>query len=212
MENIFLGTEIFNGYAMIELILRLTLDISLMTILIFGVYRSKVEDSHGYVFTFFIFNIVIFFICFLLSALELSIGFGFGLFALFSILRYRTVSINIREMSFLFVVISLAIINSLPYTKISWFELLFIDGALVGGVTLLHHLVFRNSMDSMLVKYEKIELIKPERKQELLEDLKKRTGMEINHVRVEHINFMTDTADLRIYVKRMPAPSYTPEP
>jgi hypothetical protein len=212
MENHFLGTDIFNGPRLLELILRLGIDFGLMLILVLQVYRKKVEDSQGYVFTFFVFNLVLFFICYLLSALELSIGFGFGLFALFSILRYRTVTLNIREMSFLFVVISLAIINSLPYSKLSWVELFFIDASLVGGVILLNHLVFKNVMDTMLIKYERIELIQPEHKQELLADLRTRTGLEISHFRIESVNFMSDSADIRVYVKRMPTPSYNTEP
>lgn len=212
LENLFFGAEIFNGERLALLTIRLVIDVILVAFLVFKVYRSRVEDSQGYVFTFFIFNIVIFFTCYLLSAIKLDIGFGFGLFALFSILRYRTVTINIREMSFLFVVISLAIINALPYTILSWVELIFIDLAVVAGVMILHHIVYKDNLDSMLVRYEKIDLIRPEKKAELLEDLRKRTGLDIRTLRVESISFMTDTAEIRIFIPRKSIPTYTQEP
>jgi hypothetical protein len=208
----FLGAPLFDGMAMLTLVVRLAIDLLVISLLVFGVYRAKAEDSQGYVFTFFIFNLVIFFICHLLSAVELSMGFAFGLFALFSILRYRTVTINIREMAFLFVVISVAIVNALPYRQLSWTELVFIDLMLLGGAAVLHTIVYREPVESLVVKYEKVHLLVPERRQELLDDLRKRTGMDIRHIRVEQINLMTDSADIRIYTLRKGISSLPQEP
>lgn len=208
----FLGLPWFDGAALTHLLVRLGLDLSLISLLVFGVYRAKAEDSQGYVFTFFVFNLVIFFICHLLAAVELSMGFAFGLFALFSILRYRTVTINIREMAFLFVVISVAIVNALPYRHLSWAELGLIDLVLLGGVALLHKFVYRQPIESLLVRYEKVHLLVPERRAELLDDLRKRTGLEIHNIRVEQLNLMTDSADIRIYTVRKGISSLPQEP
>lgn len=208
----FLGSPLFDGLALATLGFRLLMDLVLISLLVFGVYRAKAEDGQGYVFTFFVFNLVIFFICHLLAAVELSMGFAFGLFALFSILRYRTVTINIREMAFLFVVISVAIVNALPYRQLSWAELVLINVVLLGGVALLHSFVYRTPIESLVVKYEKVHLLVPERRQELLEDLRKRTGFEIRNIRVEQINLMTDSADIRIYIVRKGISSLPQEP
>jgi hypothetical protein len=212
LDLTFLGSPLYDGPALAMLMFRLGLDLALISLLVFGVYRAKAEDSQGYVFTFFVFNLVIFFICHLLSAVELSMGFAFGLFALFSILRYRTVTINIREMAFLFVVISVAIVNALPYRQLSWAELVLIDVVLLGGVALLHRVVYRQPIESMMVKYEKIQLLVPERRQELLQDLRKRTGLDIRNIRIEQINLMTDSADIRVYTVRNGISSLPQEP
>jgi hypothetical protein len=207
-----LGSPFFDGERLLVLGVRLLLDLVVMSILVLGVYRSKADDSQGYVFTFFTFNLVIFFICHLLSAVEISMGFAFGLFALFSILRYRTVTINIREMAFLFVVISVGLINALPYKSLSWVELLLIDTLLLAGTALLHKMVYSNPTDSLLVRYEKLDLIAPQRRAELIEDLRKRTGLEVTSIRIEHISLMTDSADIRIFVSRKSVSSFPQEP
>jgi hypothetical protein len=195
------GIPLFDGDRISLLLVRLSLDLLVAGLVVFGVYRSKSEDGNGYIFTFVVFNLIIFFICYLLSAVELSLGFAFGLFALFSILRYRTVTVNIREMAFLFVVISVGIINALPYKSLTWVELLLIDGCLLGGTALLHQLLYRHPSSSLLLKYERMDLLEPQKKSELMADLKSRTGLDVTSVRVESMNFITDSAELRVFFK-----------
>jgi len=147
------------------------------------------------------FSIIIFFVIFLLNNVKLSIGFAFGLFAVFAILRYRTATIPIREMTYLFVVITVALLNALANKKVTYAELLFTNLAIVSAIYLMEKANFRKQMMSMYVNYEKIENIKPQRHQELLKDLKERTGLDIVRLDILRVNFMTDTARIKIFYK-----------
>lgn len=207
-----LGMPLFDSDRMTLLAVRIALDLLVVGLIVFGIYRKKSEDGNGYIFTFFIFNQVIFFICHLLSAVELSMGFAFGLFALFSILRYRTVTVNVREMAFLFVVISIGIINALPYKSLSWAELILIDIALLGGTAILHNILYRNPLSSVLLKYERIELLVPERRNELITDLRARTGLDVKSVRVESMSFLTDSAEIRVFFSSATVSALPQEP
>jgi len=150
-------------------------------ILIFGfIYYPAHRSRKDYVFTFFVFNILIYFIAGLLRDVQLTLGFGFGLLALFSILRYRTEQIQIKEMSYLFIAISLPFMNSLFLaTRITYQELLLINGFVVVMVLFLEKGWGVNYEGERLVLYEKIDLVQPNREQELLEDLRQRTGLDV---------------------------------
>ena len=198
----FLFMDLWNTESILHLGVSLGLDLLMVSIVVLLGYKRQSVMGKGFVFTFYIFNLIIFFICYLLSAVELSLGFGFGLFALFSILRYRTITIDIREMTFLFVVIALGIINALPYKSLTFSELLLIDAIIVASVFVLHKLEFGDGIQSLLIRYERIEFVKSNQKLELLADLKARTGLEIVRFEIESINFMTDTAEIRVYYKK----------
>ena len=198
----FLFTRFWDSEAMTTLGIRLLLDLTMVSIVVLLGYKKQSIMGKGFVFTFYIFNLIIFFICYLLSAVEMSLGFGFGLFALFSILRYRTITIDIREMTFLFVVIALGIINSLPYKSLSFSELLAIDVIIVASVFVLHKIEFGDGLQSLLIRYERIEFVKANQKKELMDDLTLRTGLNIVRFEIESINFMTDTAEIRVYYRK----------
>ena len=149
--------------------------------------------------TFLAFNTVIFFVLRLLSSINLSVGLGFGLFAIFSVLRYRTNPIPIREMTYLFVIIALPVMNSI-LTSENGFEVLLPANLLIilvlyaveqgwGFQFVAHKTIF----------YEKIELIQPEKRQLLLEDLRQRTGLPITNFEIGYIDFLRDTAKIEIF-------------
>jgi hypothetical protein len=162
----------------------------------------RVKDDKDYVFTYIMFNILTFFICFLLRKVPMQMGFALGLFAVFGILRYRTEAIPIRQMTYLFIVIGISMINALSNKSISIFEVLFTNGLIALITYLIDRLWFQTVEEKKSIVYEKIELIKPENKQELIQDLKERTGLPIHEVKVDKIDFLKDTAAVTIYYNR----------
>ena len=142
-------------------------------------------------------SVSIFFLIYLLGSVKVKIGFALGLFAIFGVLRYRTETIPVREMSYMFGVISLSVINALA-DSLSFVELLVPNLAIAVLIWFFETFVLRANLASKLVLYDRIELITPERREELLEDLHKRTGLNITKVKVGSIDFLKDTAVIKI--------------
>lgn len=182
----------------LELLFRLVINFSVAFVIIRLIYYP-VHNRKDYLFTYFIFNLLIFFVSYLLSGVKLQLGFAFGLFAIFGILRYRTEQLAIKEMTYLFVVIAIAIINALANKKISYAELLFTNIAIIAVTYLLEKRWLLRHETSKTITYEKIDLIKPENQQQLIDDLTERTGLKINRVQVGRIDFLRDTARVRIF-------------
>jgi Ca2+/Na+ antiporter len=134
----------------------------------------------------------------MLASIKLKIGFAFGLFAVFSIIRYRTEQIPIREMTYLFTVIILAVLNALSTGSLSYAELLLANTAVLVTVFLLEKNFLYNRELVQRITYEKIELIKPENYSRLIADLKERTGLDVIRVEIDTINFLNDTAKLKM--------------
>lgn len=201
LENTrFLGIKLLNYEDFLELVVRFFMNLLVVFIIVRLIYfpHHKVKE---HLFVLFVFNATVFFICYLMGNLNISVGFGFGLFALFALLRFRSDPIPIRVMTYLFVVIGIAVINALVTKKISYFELIFTNFALIGFTYILERVwAFSNEL-SKKITYEKIELIKPEHRAELIKDLKERTGLNIHRVEVDRINLLRDTANLIIYYK-----------
>ena len=183
------------------LILRLLFNVLITFIIVKVTYYSTRKDK-DYLFTFFIFNILVFFVCHLLSSIKLSIGFAFGLFALFSILRYRTTTLPVKEMTYLFAVITIAVINALSTKKVSYMELVFTNMFIVGLIYFLEKLWLTKQMGVHSITYEKIENIKPQNKTILIQDLSERTGLKINNIEITRINFLNDTARIKIFYNK----------
>jgi hypothetical protein len=135
----------------------------------------------------------------LLESVKLQIGFAFGLFAIFGILRYRTNSIPIKEMTYLFILLGISVINALANKKISWAELAFTNAALVFIIYGLERLWLLKHESSKNIIYEKVDLIHPEKREELKKDLEARTGLKINRIEIGRIDYLRDVARLIIY-------------
>ncbi|MFZ4608844.1 MAG: DUF4956 domain-containing protein, partial [Gemmataceae bacterium] len=149
--------------------------------------------------SFFLFNIINFIICYLLSSATIKIGFAFGLFAIFSIIRYRSVSVPIREMAYLLTSVTIGILNALSSLDTGLPELLISNGVLLLLTFVLDRKVTLPHENSQMVIYEKIELIKPENRNQLIEDLKLRTGLPIHRIEIGRIDLMRDSAKIRIF-------------
>jgi hypothetical protein len=173
----------------------LAIDITAMLI-IFGLIYFPNYRNKEFMFTFFLFNIIIFIITFVLNKTSISMGAAFGLFAVFSMLRYRTEGISMKEMTYLLIAIALGLINAigLNLLPISVFNLIFIIFIFI----LDHPVVFKQEV-SKSITYENIELIKPEDEQLLLEDLRKRTGINIHRFTITSIDFLKDATSINIF-------------
>ena len=186
---------------LLNLIIRFGFNLSIAFIIIKLIYHRNSSSNLDFVFTYFMFNSLIFFFAYLLGNITINMGFAFGLFAVFAILRYRTDPIPIKEMTYLFIVITIGVINALSGNEVSYTVLLFTNITLVVLTYFLETYWQKNLLIRMTVEYEKIENIKPENRDALLADLKERTGLNIQSLEFRRMNFLRDTARIRIYYK-----------
>ena len=191
------GIDIYDSKDLIKLLFKFSIDLFFLFLIVRKIYY-KTKDEKDYVFTFFMFNILTFFICFLLRKVPMEMGFALGLFAVFGILRYRTEAIPIRQMTYLFIVIGLSMINSLANKSISWMEILLANSIITIITYLIDRVWFSAIEQTKSILYEKIDLIKPENEQDLIEDLKLRTGLNVISVKVDKVDFLRDTAQITI--------------
>ena len=190
--------ELFNGEDFGKLIFKFSINFFFLSVIVRAIYY-RTKDDKDYVFTFFMFNILTFFICYLLRKVPMEMGFALGLFAVFGILRYRTEAIPIRQMTYLFIVIGISMINALTNKSVSIFEIIFTNGFIVFITFMIDRYWFQTKELSKSILYEKIELIKPEKENELIEDLKQRTGLPVHAVKINKIDFLRDVASVTIF-------------
>ena len=195
------GIDFFDLEDFSKLLFKFGINFIFLIIIVRLVYY-RVKDDKDYVFTYIMFNILTFFICFLLRKVPMEMGFALGLFAVFGILRYRTEAIPIRQMTYLFIVIGISMINALSNKSVSIFEVLFTNGLITLITYLIDRLWFQTIEETKSIIYEKIDLIKPENKEEMIKDLKDRTGLPVHEVKIEKIDFLKDTASITIFYNR----------
>jgi len=188
------------SHELLNLIIRFGFNLSVAFIIIKLIYQRD-HNNNDFVFTYFMFNSLIFFFASILGSITINMGFAFGLFAVFAILRYRTDPIPIKEMTYLFIVITIGVINALSGDEVSFEALLFTNTALVGLTYFLEKYWQNNLLASMNIDYEKIENVKPENHEALLTDLKERTGLNIQDFQFSRMNFLRDTVRIKIYYK-----------
>ena len=167
---------------------------SVFLILIFVYYPNyKKMDT---IFTFMMFNLVIFLLTFVLNEVKMSMGAAFGLFAIFSMLRYRTAGINMKDMTYLFIFIAMGLVSAI---QLEYHELAIITGVIFVGTLLLDTKIIMKKEYSNILRYEKIEMIKPDKREELIAELRERTGLNIHRVSINEIDFLKDTAMISYY-------------
>ncbi|MBQ9640225.1 MAG: DUF4956 domain-containing protein [Bacteroidaceae bacterium] len=196
----------------LDLILRLIIN-TIFTVTIARCFYFPKARRKDFFFTYILVGFCIFMLIHLMGDAKIKTGIAMGLFAIFCIMRYRTESVPIREMTYLFLIISLAAINGLAWAAdispkhpefagpllTSMGELLLTDVIFVFGVWIAEANMLIKSLSSKYVKYDKIDLIKPAKRTELIEDLKERTGLDITHVSIGSIDFLKDMALIKIY-------------
>lgn len=188
---------LISGVGFVELLFHFVLNMLVVLAIIRFFYYPK-SRRRDYFFTFTLISISIFLMIFLLGSVKLKIGFALGLFAIFGIIRYRTESMPVREMTYLFVIIAISVINALS-VDFSFAELLCANLLFVLSIWLCESNRWLKHISCKLVQYDRIELITPGHRRELIEDLEERTGLDIMKVEVGHIDFLRDTALLKVY-------------
>lgn len=175
------------------------------------------QSERAFAFTAVMMNVTVFFICFSLKKLELGLGMALGLFAIFGVLRYRTDAIRTKEMTYLFIVIGLAVINALSNRKSSYIELIVINSAIL-GVAMLKEVMIGNMDDEKngskepakklkepkkqrkySIEYDKLEWLGPDHEESLMTDLRERLGIEVQRVQVQNIDMRNQTASLTVW-------------
>lgn len=167
-----------------------------IVILCYGCYY-RINKNANVAGSFVLFGIGIFLITFLLHGIDMSMEFAFGLFAVFGMLRYRTDTISIKEMTYLFLVTAIALLSAV--SKLPILELFSINGSLCLIAFLVDTRFFQGHNQIQRISYERIDNIKPQNRELLLADLRERTGLLVTSVDIEHINFLRDTAELIVH-------------
>lgn len=183
-----------------DFLIRLIINMSAILVLVRGCY-FRFSPHRAYASSFILFGMGVFLVTGQLAKVEISLGFAFGLFAIFSMLRYRTESISIKEMTYLFLVIAIALLSAV--SNMSHLELAVILALVCAMAYLSETSLMVPMLDELTIEYEKIENIVPARRQQLIEDLRERTGLDIQHVELLRADFLRDTARLKVqYVPR----------
>lgn len=188
----------FNGEAFADLIVRFLFNLLVTGIIVYFFYFRKTK-RRDYLFTFLMVSTTIFLMIFLLDSVKIQVGFALGLFAIFGILRYRTDTLPVREMTYLFAIIGISVINALSNGKVSGMELMFTNFIFITMFWALESIRILKHVNSKLIIYERIELIRPDREAEMLADLRQRSGLNIERFEVGQIDFLKDIAYVKVY-------------
>lgn len=169
------------------------------TFVIVVMLYARNSKRKEFYFSYFAISLSVFMLVFLLQGVKLELGFALGLFAIFGIIRYRTDAIPIKEMTYLFVIIAVSVINALSKDFLGYLELTLVNLLLVGALWILEHILMLRQEDSLQIIYENIENIHEEREAELIADLEKRTGIKIRRYRIDKVDFLRDVARITIW-------------
>lgn len=183
-----------------KMLIKLIINVIFLTGIIRFIYY-KYSKKKEYLFTFYLIGIVVFFLCFTLKKYELDLGMALGLFAIFGILRYRTTPIDVKEMTYLFVVIGISVMNALSNKKMSYVEILSANSIILLVVYFFERFYNQNMVLKKDIIYETIENIHPENHDKLKEDIQQRLGIQIVKLEIGDINFLRDTAEITVYYK-----------
>lgn len=197
------GIQVIDIRGSLEFLLRFILNFAVIMILVRWLYYSSTRRK-DYLFTYILIANIVFLLCFLLENVKLQIGFALGLFAIFGIIRYRTDAIPIKEMTYLFLVIGISVINALTTSETTLTDLLFSNLVIILITYGLEKVWLLKHESSKIITYEKLDLIKPEKYNELIKDLQERTGIKnIKRVDIGRINFLRDTCELKIFYETL---------
>ncbi|PKQ62695.1 hypothetical protein BZG01_17010 [Labilibaculum manganireducens] len=194
----FLGIKLINIGDFTELIIRFIFNTSLIFMVTHGMYARNSSRKDFY-FSYLSIGVIVFLLCFLLNSVKLELGFALGLFAVFGIIRYRTDAIPIKEMTYLFIIIGISVMNALANKKVSYAELILTNSLIIAGLWFLEKRLMLKQEKSIKLIYEKIENIHMENHDKLLDDFQTRTGINVIRYEIERIDFLRDVAEITLY-------------
>lgn len=196
-------TASLDGYSALSvwgILMRFGVNLFFLFILIRLIY-FRYSKKEKFLFTFFLIGITVYFICAMLRKVEINVGIGLGLFAIFGILRFRTRNFSTKDMAYIFATIGLSVVNSLSMVDFPFYGFLIINVIIVLSALTLEEFLRKNSFSSHCIVYDDINLLKPGNRNKLLKDISGKTGLEIRRVRVIKVDFKRNVADLEIYFK-----------
>jgi hypothetical protein len=192
--------QLFNGPTVWGILIRFAITLAFLFVLIAVIY-FRYSKKEKFLFTFFLIGIIVFFICSMLKGVDIAIGMGLGLFAIFTILRFRTRNFSLKDMAYIFTVIGISVINSVSMPDFPFFGFLIINSIIVLAAFVLEEVIRKNSFAKQSIIYDELELLKPGNKHKLLKDLSSRTGQTILKIKILKVDFKRETAVLEIYYK-----------
>ncbi len=194
----FLDIKLINVVDFTELLVRFAFNTLLIFMVVHFIYAKNSKRKDFY-FSYLSIGVIVFLLSFLLNSVKLELGFALGLFAIFGIIRYRTDAIPIKEMTYLFIIIGISVINALANKKVSYAELVITNSIIVFGLWILEKRLMLKQEGSINLIYEKIENIHTMNSDMLLADLKERTGINIKRYEIQEIDFLKDVAKITLY-------------
>jgi hypothetical protein len=195
MENL------FNNESIWGVLIRFALNLLFLIILIRVLY-FRYSKKENFMFTFFLIGITVFFICSMLKDIRIDVGIGLGLFAIFSILRFRTRNFNVKDMAYTFTTIGISVINSVTdIGKVTVIGLLIINLIILISVLVLEEHLKKNMFSKYSIFYDNLELLKPGNVHKLIKDISGKTGLNVIKVKIRNIDFKRQTAELEVYFK-----------
>lgn len=195
----FLGVPLLEATNLYHLLMRFAFNLLVSWIITYFIYRKK-NGRNEYCVTFLAFASAMFLLIFLMESVKLQIGLTLGLFAIFGVIRYRTETVPVREMTYLFVIITVAVINGLAL-NISYAELVIANILIISLLLVMEYFIGRTRkgrLTTKIVLYDKIENIVPERRAELVADIEKRIGVNVEAIEIGHVDFLRDAAWLKV--------------
>ena len=183
-----------------DLLLAFLINIISIFVVVRGLYYPKCKRGEFF-FTYVLIAISTFMLIYVLGDVKLKAGIALGLFAIFSIIRYRTEQVAIREMTYLFIIIAISAINGLTVSELSYGEVLIINALFIISIWLCESKLFLNHYSYKVIKYDNVNLISEDKREELIADLEKRTGLKIEKVEVGSIDFLKDAAIVKMYYR-----------
>jgi len=192
----FLGVPLMDTTHLVHLLLRFGFNLLVSWIIARLMYYPKGRRK-DYMLTFLVFSASMFLLIFLMESVKLQIGLTLGLFAIFGVIRYRTETVPVREMTYLFIIITVAVINGLAL-NISYSELVLANLLLILVLWVLEYVTVRKRTSTKLVNYDKIAMIVPEKRGELVADLEKRLGIKVDSLEIGSVDFLKDSAIIKV--------------
>ncbi len=183
-----------------DLLIAFIINLIAIMIVVRGLYYPKCKRGEFF-FTYILIAISTFMLIYVLGDVKLKAGIALGLFAIFSIIRYRTEQVAIREMTYLFIIIAISAINGLTVSELSYGEVLIINTLFIVSIWLCESKLLISHYSYKVIKYDNVNLITPEKREELIADLEKRTGLKIEKVEVGSIDFLKDAAIVKMYYR-----------
>jgi len=182
------------------ILLKFVINLFFIFILIRVIY-FRYSRKEELLFTLFLMGIMVFFVNSMMSSVQLDFGFAFGMFAIFAILRFRTNSVSLKDMAYIFTVIGISMMNSLKVFKFPMLGIFVFNIIILISIYILEEYLLRNKSDSHIITYENLELLKPDKEQKLMKDISQVTGKNVFKVKVQRIDYRRSVAVLEIFYK-----------